>query len=196
MVSMKARLQHGIHVKHKKTFIEVVRETKSVASGLYLYFISIMAKARFELIQALRTTARKIENNSSYQWGHMGLCNCGFLAQEITSLTKDEIHRRAMLRHGDWSEQLNDYCPSSGLPMDDLIDQLVSFGFSLEELKHLERLSHPSVLDRLPVETRHLSHNVKADVIIYFNTWADLLEETLLNSISLNELHGTKVPIM
>lgn len=151
-----------------------------------------MANIRFELIQALRTTAQKIEYNSSYQWGHMGLCNCGFLAQEITSLSKDEIHRRAMQRHGDWSEQLNDYCPTSGLPMDDLIDQLVNFGFTLEELRHLERLSDQAVLQRLPIEKRYLSHNVKADVIVYLNTWANMLEESLLDAISLQELTSKK----
>ncbi len=156
-----------------------------------------MANIRFELIQALKTTARKIEHNTSYQWGHMGLCNCGFLAQEITSLSKDEIHRRAMQRHGDWSEQLNDYCPTSGLPMDDLIDQLVNFGFTLEELRHLERLSDQAVLQRLPLEKRYLSHNVKADVIVYLNAWANLLEESLLDAISLKELTiKKKVPIL
>jgi len=156
-----------------------------------------MANIRYELIQALKTTARKIEHNTSYQWGHMGLCNCGFLAQEITSLSKDEIHRRAMQRHGDWSEQLNDYCPTSGLPMDDLIDQLVNFGFTLEELRHLERLSDQAVLQRLPMEKRYLSHNVKADVIVYLNAWANLLEESLLESISLKELTGQKkTPIL
>ncbi len=151
-----------------------------------------MANARFELIQALRTTAQKIEHNSSYQWGHMGLCNCGFLAQEITSLSKDEIHRRAMQRHGDWSEQLNDYCPTSGLPMDDLIDQLVNFGFTPEELRHLERLSDKAVLQRLPIEKRYLSHNIKADVIIYLNAWATMLEESLIEAISLKELSTKK----
>jgi hypothetical protein len=147
-----------------------------------------MANIRFELIQALRKTAQKIADSSSYQWGHMGLCNCGFLAQEITSLPKDDIHRRAMQRHGDWSEQLNDYCPASGLPMDDLIDELVNFGFSLEELRHLERLSDPAVLLSLAPEKRYLMHNVKDDVVVYFNAWAILLEESMINAISLEEL--------
>lgn len=156
-----------------------------------------MANIRFELIQALQTTAKNIEHNNSYQWGHMGLCNCGFLAQEITSLSKDEIHRRAMQRHGDWSEQLNDYCPTSGLPMDDLIDQLVHFGFTVEELRHLERLSDKAVLQRLSIEKRYLSHNVKADVIVYLNAWANMLEESLLEAISLKELTTKrKVPIL
>jgi len=147
-----------------------------------------MAKISYEIIQVLRTTAHKITQSNTYQWGHMGLCNCGFLAQEITSLSKEDIHRRAMQRHGDWSEQLNDYCPTSGLPMDDLIDELVNFGFTLGELRHLERLSDPAVLQQLPLEKRYLRHNVKEDVVIYLNAWAMLLEEAMINAISLKEL--------
>jgi len=149
-----------------------------------------MANIRFELIQALRATAQKIEKSDSYQWGHMGLCNCGFLAQEITSLSKQEIHRRAMLRHGDWSEQLNDYCPTSGLPMDSLIDELVHFGFTPGELTHLERLSDPLVLQKIPFEQRHLKHNVKKDVVLYLNAWATLLEQTLIEAINIKELEN------
>jgi hypothetical protein len=147
-----------------------------------------MANIRFELIQALRTTAQNIERSDSYQWGHMGLCNCGFLAQEITSLPKEEIHRRAMQRHGDWSEQLNDYCPTSGLPMDNLIDELVQFGFTPGDLSHLERLSDPEVLLALPSEQRHLNYNAKDDIVIYLRTWAEQLEKQLLETISLPHL--------
>jgi hypothetical protein len=149
-----------------------------------------MANIRFELIQALRATAQKIEKSDSYQWGHMGLCNCGFLAQEITSLSKEEIHHRAMQKHGDWSEQLNDYCPTSGLPMDSLIDELVQFGFTPRELTHLERLSDPAVLQTIPFERRHLKHNVKKDVVFYLNAWAKQLEEILLDAITIKELEN------
>jgi hypothetical protein len=143
---------------------------------------------RPELIQTLRNAARKLNQSTTYQWGHMGLCNCGFLAQEITALTKEEIHRRAMQRHGDWTEQLNDYCPSSGLPMDDLITELIEFGFARGQLQNLEKLSDPEVLKRIPLSERNLKHNVKADVVYYLNTWAQALEDQLLSSIKINDL--------
>ncbi len=146
-----------------------------------------------EKIEVLRKVAKKIEVSSAYQWGHMGLCNCGFLAQEITMLTKEEIHRRAMQRHGDWSEQLNDYCPMSGLAMDDLISELLDFGFTREELSHLEKLSDPTVLNALAPDQRNLKHNVKKDVVVYMNTWATNLEEKLLHSIQLNDLVNTSL---
>jgi hypothetical protein len=142
-----------------------------------------MAKPCPEVILALRATARQLEGSSSYEWGHMGACNCGFLAQTVTSFKKEEIHRRAMQGHGDWNEQLNDYCATSGLPMDDLISELLCVGFDSDDLKHLERLSSPAVLRSLPLESRELRHNVKADVVQYLLAWAALLEIQWLGTI-------------
>jgi hypothetical protein len=143
-----------------------------------------MARASLELIQAIRSAARKIADADNYQWGHMGACNCGFLAQEITQLTKQEIHRRALQRHGDWSEQLNDYCPASGMLMDDLISELLAFGLTTDDLKHLERLSSPQVLALLPAQN-YLHYNLKQDVVAYMTAWAYLLEEELVEAIEL-----------
>ncbi|QOI97821.1 MAG: hypothetical protein HRU69_10125 [Flammeovirgaceae bacterium] len=144
-----------------------------------------MAHVTPEVIDILRKTAEALRKSTAYQWGHMGLCNCGFLAQQITRLRKDEIHRMAMQRHGDWTEQLNDYCPASGLPMDELIATVLKFGFDIDDLKHLERLSGPSVKRNLPNARRNLSFNVKDDVICYLEAWADQLEAELITEINL-----------
>lgn len=144
-----------------------------------------MAKASLPLIDALRRTARNLSQRSDYQWGHMGSCNCGFLAQEVTRLTKAEIHRRAMERYGDWNEQLNDYCPASGLPLDEVISEMIAFGFDADDLKHLERLSDPLILRTFPLEERNLKHNIKSDVVHYLNAWANLLEQQLVSAVSL-----------
>lgn len=147
-----------------------------------------MAKSSLRVIALLRRTADNIAISAGYQWGHMGACNCGFLAREITDLKKHEIHAFAMQGHGDWNEQLNDHCPTSGLPMDDLISAMIATGFDVDDLKHLEKLSDPWVLRSLPFEQRNLKHNHKNDVVLYLNTWADLLERRLLEQISLPEL--------
>lgn len=144
-----------------------------------------MAKANIELIEAIRKTAKNLNSTRSYQWGHMGSCNCGYLAQELTKLSKSEIHSSAMQKYGDWNEQLNDYCPTSGLLMDDLITNMLSWGLDSDDLKKLEKLSDKDVLRRLPFEKRHLIHNRKEDVVVYLHTWADLLEERLLERIKL-----------
>jgi hypothetical protein len=150
-----------------------------------------MAKATVEVIQALRATAQDLLKSDSYQWGHMGLCNCGFLAQHITQLRKDQIHSRAMERHGDWTEQLNDYCPTSGFGIDQLITEMLAFGFDSEDLKHLERLSSTKILGMLPLEERNLHHNVKADVVKYLNLWSTLLENKLIEEIQLSAVELT-----
>jgi hypothetical protein len=145
-----------------------------------------MARASLSLIDALRNTAARLEERSDYQWGHMGSCNCGFLAQEITKLKKDEIHARAMQRYGDWNEQLNDYCPTSGLAMDDLISEMLLAGFDADDLKHLEKLSDPFVLRTMSLEQLNLKHNNKDHVIRYLNAWANRLENELVNDIKLS----------
>jgi hypothetical protein len=144
-----------------------------------------MAKASLEIIDILRNTARSIAASADYQWGHMGACNCGFLAQQVTQLKKAEIHSRAMQGVGDWTEQLNDYCPTSGLPMDDLIQALLAAGFDIDDLKHLERLSSPEILHTLPIHDRNLKHNFKNDVVKYLNAWISLMEAQLLAKLEL-----------
>ena len=144
-----------------------------------------MARESIQVITILRNTAEKLRQRNDYQWGHMGSCNCGFLAQEITKLDKKEIHERAMQRYGDWNEQLNDYCPDSGIPMDILISELTSFGFGLDDLKNLENLSDPQILRTLPAAKRFLNKNNKQDVILYMETWANHIEEKIISKLSI-----------
>jgi hypothetical protein len=152
-----------------------------------------MAKANNEIILVLRKTAKELSKASTYQWGHMGSCNCGFLAQQITKMSSKEIHSKAMQKHGDWNEQLNDYCPTSGLLMDDLISQMLDFGFDSDDLKHLEKLSDKKILRCLPVEERYLQHNNKNDVIKYLETWAAMLEQSLIKNIELPAIDVQKI---
>ena len=155
-----------------------------------------MARPNLDLIAALRRTARKIEQGSPYQWGHMGSCNCGNLAQEITKLTKAEIHAHALANgRGDWNEQLNEYCPTSGLPMDLLINEMIDAGLDSDDLKHLERLSDRRILNRLPENKRHLRHNYRDDVVLYISEWANMLEEQLLSTIKLPQFTWETEPV-
>ena len=151
-----------------------------------------MAKANPELIAALEKTASKLANGANYQWGHMGACNCGNLAQELTHFSKAEIHQYAMQRYGDWNEQIVEYCPDSKLPMDLMISKMLNFGLSLDDLGHLEKLSDPEVLSQLPKEKRdQLNKNSREDVILYMRTWANLLRKNWIaqnSDLSLSKL--------
>ncbi len=172
------------------------RYTKTFHPQVKLYHKpETMAYPNITLIEAIRNTAKKLSRSDTYQWGHMGSCNCGHLAQELTQLSGKEIHARAMEKHGDWSEQLNDYCPSSGFLMDDLITHLLSFGLDTSDLMHLERLSDPRILRTIPGYEKGLSHNVKADVISYLKAWASMLELQLTERIPLPEMQDN-IPVV
>lgn len=137
-----------------------------------------MAKPNPQLISAIERTVLKLQTGTPYEWGHMGACNCGNLAQELTKLTKGEIHQYAMQRHGDWNEQLIDYCPTSGYPMDLMISKMIDAGLSIDDLAHLERLSDQTILRKIPKERRDkMNQNSREDVILYMQTWANLLRE-------------------
>ena len=149
-------------------------------------FRLIMASPSLSVIEALRTTAQRLSTQAPYQWGHMGSCNCGHLAQTITRLSKADIHARALERYGDWNQQLHDYCPSSGLPIDEVIDEMLAAGFTRADLAHLERLSAPDIRAAIPAERRQaLRHNYRDDVVLYLRTWARLLEDQLITNLPL-----------
>ena len=136
-----------------------------------------MARPTVELVQALRTTAARLESGATYKWSHFGQCNCGNLAQTVTQLSPKEVYEAAFVRAGDWGQQARDFCPTSGYPIDYLLEQLFALGMEPEDVRHLERLSDDRVLKRLGVAT--LRHNQRDDVVRYMRCWADLLEEAL-----------------
>lgn len=139
-----------------------------------------MAKSNPKLISKLRETASQIESGADYNWGHVGKCNCGHLLQAITPMNSAEIYKQAQTQKLDeWSEYANDYCPASGIPLDNMIDALLDVGLELTDIHHLEYLSNKEVLDALPGGFRYLQKGSKEDAIMYMNTWADLLEVQL-----------------
>ncbi|MFT3697172.1 MAG: hypothetical protein QM831_28780 [Kofleriaceae bacterium] len=126
-----------------------------------------------DLVVALRTTAARLEAGSSYQWGHLGMCNCGHLVETVCGIAPPQIHRIALERRGDWEELANDYCPTSGYAIDDVITTLLDLGMSTRDIGHLEKLDDPKILATLGV--RHLRRNLRADVVAYMRAWAELL---------------------
>lgn len=137
-----------------------------------------MGRPRLELIDALRETAARLRRGAEYRWTHQGMCNCGHLAQTVTSLSRAEIHAMALEKQGDWAEHARDYCPESGFPIDHVIESMLGLGMSTTDIVHLERVSDPRVLKALE-EGRHLDKRDRDDVIRYLDAWARLLEEEL-----------------
>lgn len=144
-----------------------------------------MAVASPRLVAALRDAALRIERGAAYEWGNMGRCNCGHLAQSLTDCTPAQIHAMAMERMGDWTEQSREYCPTSGFQLDMVITLMLEAGLNREDIAHLEKVSDPTVLDRLPAGERHLARNHRDHAVLYMRTWAAMLEEQLAPEVAL-----------
>jgi hypothetical protein len=139
-----------------------------------------MANSNTFLINALRETARRLEAGADYAWGNHGSCNCGNLLQVITALNRTEILRLAHTGIGEWTELAEEYCGVSNIPVDELIGHLMEAGLTPSDIHNIEYLEDREVLERLPGGFRWLKRNERADVIVYLETMAGLLEENLL----------------
>jgi len=145
-----------------------------------------MAIPSIELIQALRETARRLRKGAHYSWGHHGACNCGNLLQVITPLTEGEILRYAHSAVGEWTELAQEYCSATNAPINLVMSKLEQAGLTPVDIRQIEYLSDRKVLEHLPGGFRWLKKNMREDVILYFETFADLLEEKLILAIDLD----------
>ena len=139
-----------------------------------------MADPNPKLVKYIRETATRLETGVEYQWGHQGQCNCGHIVQTITNLTPSEIYHRVIQTTGEWSEFANDFCPGTNLEVEQILDTLKNQGLSRDDIKNLEYLSDESILSRLPGGKRYLEKNNREHAILYMNTWANLLEEKII----------------
>jgi len=144
-----------------------------------------MAYANTELIEALRITAERLRNGAHYAWGNHGACNCGNLLQAVTPLTKGEILRYAHTGTGEWTELAEEYCGATNAPVNLLIHKLENIGLTPTDIHNIEYLEDKEVLKALPGGFRWLKKNVREDVIVYFETFANLLEEKLLSQVTI-----------
>jgi len=157
-----------------------------------------MAKASIALIEALRETARRLRGGAHYSWGHHGACNCGNLLQVLTPLTEGEILRYAHTGIGEWSELSEEYCAASNAPVTIVISKLEQAGLTPVDIHHIEYLTDRTVLHYLPGGFRWLKRNVREDVILYFEAFANMLEEKLIASVDLkmDDLLAEEAPVV
>lgn len=140
-----------------------------------------MAFATPALIHALRETAQRLRDGAPYSWGHHGQCNCGNLAQVITPFSAAEIQRFAHTGAGEWTELAESHCQITGAPVDLLVQKLMEIGLTPSDIHHLEYLNDKTVLRHLPGGFRWLRRNRREDAIEYFEAFADMLENKLLD---------------
>ena len=142
-----------------------------------------MAHPTIELIGALRETSRRLKNGAAYAWGNHGSCNCGNLLQVVTRFSKEEILSFAHSGIGEWTELAEDYCGVTNAPVGLLLSKLQEIGLTPTDIHNLEYLEDRTVLNYLPGGFRWLSRNRREDVILYFETFAQMLEEKLISTI-------------
>src|SRR5918993_3672521 len=142
-----------------------------------------MAHPNITLINALREAANNLRNGAPYAWGHHGSCNCGHLLQVVTQLSKEEIVRHAQTVYGEWSEIAEDYCGVTNAPAYLLVSKLEKIGLTPTNIHNLEYLEDRTVLQQLPGGFRWLKRNQREDVVLYFETYANMLEEKMIQQI-------------
>lgn len=142
-----------------------------------------MANPSIELIHAFRKTANRLRSGAHYAWGNHGACNCGNLAQVVTNFSEGEILRYAHTGIGEWTELAEEFCPVSNAPITLVMKKLEDIGLTPTDIRHIEYLSDKEVLKCLPGGFRWLKRNVREDVIDYFEAFATLLEEKILQNV-------------
>jgi hypothetical protein len=142
-----------------------------------------------DLVIGLRKAAANLRDGAFYAWGHHGACNCGHLLQVICNLSKEEIQTYAHCAHGEWTELAEESCDVTGVPLGLLITGLKRLGLTNTDIHNLEYLEDRKVLSALPGGFRWLKRNNRRDVILYFETFATMLENKLLASIAIPEIN-------
>src|SRR6476620_2194214 len=152
-----------------------------------------MAHPNLTLIQALRQAAANLRNGVPYAWGHHGACNCGHLLQVVTLLSKEEILRFAHTGLGEWTEIAQGWCETTRVPVDMLVSKLEATGLTATDIHNLEYLQDREILKKLPGGFRWLKKNERKDVILYFETMADMLEEKLISRIDITQVANAPI---
>jgi hypothetical protein len=146
-----------------------------------------MAFTNRKLITSLRQTAQRLKEGNTYAWGNHGSCNCGNLLQVVTNMSSAEILAYAHTGIGEWTELAEEYCQVTDIPAYSLIAHLEKIGLTPSDIHNLEYLEDRKVLDALPGGFRWLKRNNREDVIAYFETFANLLEQELMRREELSE---------
>lgn len=148
-----------------------------------------MAYPNLKLIESLRKTATNLRNGAFYAWGNQGACNCGNLVQVVTNLTPKEIVQYVQQTSlGEWTEMAEEFCPITNAPVNLLVAKLEALGLTATDIHHLEYLNDTKVLKNLPNGFRYLNRNEREHAILYFETFAQMLENELLKNINIENV--------
>ena len=139
-----------------------------------------MAIPNENLLNIFDKTIESLENEDDrYNWGHLGRCNCGFLAKEVTKKSAKEIHEAALAKKGeDWGVRVENFCPVSGYLIDDIISELFSVGLSPRDIVSIEKLNDPEILKLVP-KGQKLEKGNRQDAISYMKAFREYIYREL-----------------
>ena len=100
-------------------------------------------------------------------------------------MKQEEILAYAHTGIGEWTELAEDYCPLTNAPVNLLLFKLQQLGLTPTDIHNLEYLEDRSVLESLDGGFRWLKRNQREDVIAYFEAYANLLENQLIDAIQI-----------
>jgi hypothetical protein len=135
-----------------------------------------------------------LRKGAYHSWGHHGACNCGNLVQSVTKFTKEEILEYAHTGTGEWTELAIEFCPATNAPLTLVFNKLEQIGLTPTDIHHIEYLTDREVLEQLSGGFRWLKRNRKEDAIDYFEAFALVLEDKLLQHIDVR-LENITVPL-
>jgi hypothetical protein len=141
-----------------------------------------MATPSIKLVQALRAAANNLKNGAPYAWGHHGTCNCGNLVKSISDLTEEKITMNQSQFSGEWTELANDYCKDTNTSIDHIFLTLEKMGLNSNDIHSIEYLNNRAVLAKLKGGFRWLERNNRAHVIEYFEAFASMMENQLIDN--------------
>lgn len=154
-----------------------------------------MNDARNALLAAIEHAADDIEHGAPFEWGHVGRCTVGHIAQRLAAMSDREIVAAFEQTLDQWREHAAEYfdvaigdeplattesphqkCPQVGASMRRIYRLFHLAGLDAEDIGHLEFLSDPTVLAHIPPSRRaRLRRNDARDVVLYLRTMAHLL---------------------
>lgn len=136
-------------------------------------------------IEALEKTIYNVENNVfSYGWSSANACNCGVLARTLLNGESPTAHGYADIPEPDSGDGFFLFsnkakCLATGIELPKVFQSLKDAGFNHEELRHLEFLSMPEILQRvefdIPNNGRY--YTMKRNLLLYLREWVKILKE-------------------
>ncbi|MEJ7913283.1 MAG: hypothetical protein WKF70_09020, partial [Chitinophagaceae bacterium] len=87
--------------------------------------------------------------------------------------------------YGEWTEIAEEYCGVTNAPAYLLVSKLEALGLTPTDIHCLEYLQDRKVLNALPGGFRWLQKNNREHVVLYFETFAQILEDQWLQTIEI-----------